>query len=473
MNSRIFVVCIGLLFAACLKKKIELPDVYGNDDWAALVNYNLTKLNALNPIEGAPILIDSNWIIAATVIADDESGNWSDQIIIADSSAGISLKLNENSLYTRFPIGRIVYVKLKGLYLANENGTAQIGSTPAPDNEGVMQVSAIASKSIGQFVAASKSEQIIKSTLVEMDALMTARKDLINRLIHIENVELDNPYFDNLYAEATTASSIKMRDCSGNTIRLRTSNYARFQAFETPKGKGKIRAIYTVYKGIGQLMIRDTNDLQLYQNRCDGSDFQEPVLLSIDSLRKIYPNKDTTLGNYIIRGIVTSDAANKNFGTSTIVVQDGQKGMLVYFSSSAAAMPELGDSVEIKIAGAILTKYEGALELKNLKASKLNILAKGKSINPIQLTIAALNTHFEQYESVLVKIIQAKITSTGNFGGAKTLSDATGNIILYTTYSATFANTAIPTITKTFQGIATPYNSTKEIKIRNPVLDIY
>lgn len=473
MNSRIFVVCIGLLFAACLKKKNELPEVYGSDDWAALVNYNLKKLNELNPIEGAPIFIDSNWIIAARVIADDESGNWSNQIIIEDSSAGISLKLNENSLYTRFPIGRKVYVKLKGLYLANENGTAQIGSTPAPDNAGMMQVSEIAPKSIGQFISAGKSELNAKSTIVKLEDLMTARKDLINRLITIENVEIANPYFDNLYAETTSASSIKMRDCSGNNIQLRTSNYARFQAYETPKGKGQINAVYTVYKGIGQLMIRDTNDLQLYQNRCDGSNFQEPIVLSLDSLRKIYPNKDTTLGNYIIRGIVTSDAANKNFGPSTIVLQDGQKGILIYFSSSAAAMPELGDSVEIKIAGAILTKYEGALELKNLKTSKLKTLAKGKSISPIQLTIAALNTHFEQYESVLVKIINAKITSTGNFGGAKTLSDATGNIILYTSYSATFANTAIPTITKTFQGIATPYNSTKEIKIRNPVLDIY
>jgi DNA/RNA endonuclease YhcR with UshA esterase domain len=473
MNSRICAVCIAFLLTACLKKKNELPEVYGSDDWATLVNYNLKKLNELNPIEGAPILIDSNWIIAARVIADDESGNWSNQIIIEDSSAGISLKLNENSLHTRFPIGRKVYVKLKGLYLGNENGTAQIGSTPAPDNSGVMQVSEIASKSIGQFVSAGKSELNTKSTIVKIEDLMTARKDLINRLITIENVEIANPYFDNLYAEATSASSIKMRDCSGNNIQLRTSNYARFQAFETPKGKGQINAVYTVYKGIGQLMIRDTNDLQLYQNRCDGSNFQEPVLLSLDSLRKIYPNNDTTLGNYIIRGIVTSDAANKNFGKSTIVLQDAFKGMLIYFSSSAAAMPELGDSVEIKIAGSILTKYEGALELKNLKSSKMKILAKGKSISPIQLTIAALNTHFEQYESVLVKIINAKMTSTGNFGGAKTLSDATGNIILYTSYSATFANTAIPTITKTFQGIVTPYNSTKEIKIRNPALDIY
>lgn len=473
MNRKIIVIFICLLFASCLKKKNELPDVYGNDDLASLVNYNLKKLNELNPIEGAPLHLDSNWIIAATVIADDESGNFSNQIIIEDSSAGISLKLNENSLYTRFPIGRKVYVKLKGLYLGNENGTAQLGASPAPDNSGLMQVSDIPSKTIGQHIFASKSNLIINPISVKMEELIAPRKDLINRLIRIENVEMDNPFFDNLYAEPTAASSIKIRDCSGHSIQLRTSNYARFQAYETPKGKGQISAVYSVYKGTGQLTIRDTNDLQLYQNRCDGTGFQEPDLLSIDSLRKYYQNKDTTLGNYIIRGIVTSDAANKNFGTSTIVVQDAQKGMLIYFSSSVTALPELGDSVEIKIAGSILTKYEGALELKNLKTSKLKILAKGKSIAPIQLTIATLNANFAQYESVLVKIINAKITSTGNFGGAKTLSDATGNITLYTSYSATFANTAIPTITKIFQGIATPFNTTNEIKIRNPVLDIY
>ena len=119
---------------------------------ATLVNYNLKKLNDLNPIEGAPILLESNWIIAATVIADDESGNISNQLIIEDSSAGISLKLNENSLYTRFPIGRKVYVKLKGLYLGNENGSAQLGASPAPDNSGVLQVSDITAKLIGQHV---------------------------------------------------------------------------------------------------------------------------------------------------------------------------------------------------------------------------------------------------------------------------------------------------------------------------------
>ena len=51
----------------------DRPNTYGSDDLAALVNYNLKKLNELNPIEGAPKLIDSNWIIAATVRADDES----------------------------------------------------------------------------------------------------------------------------------------------------------------------------------------------------------------------------------------------------------------------------------------------------------------------------------------------------------------------------------------------------------------
>lgn len=473
MNTKIFLFLSLLFCSACLKQKNEMPDNYGNDDLASAVNCTLQKVNHLYPAEGTPVLIDSDWIVAATVRADDESGNFFNQLILEDSSGGITILLDEGNLYSRFPIGRKVYLKLKGLYLGNNKGNLQLGAAPAPDNDGIMQVSDVQAKFIGQHLVAAKSSLSLLPIVVAMNELSTPRKDLMNRLITIEEAELDNPFYDNLYAEPSFATSIKLKNCSGAGIYLRSSNYARFQALATPVGRGTITAIYTINKGVGQLSIRDTNDVQFYQSRCDGTSFQEPILLSIDSIRKMYHGKDTVLGNFIIRGIVTSDAANKNFGSSTIILQDGQKGMMVYFGSSVAPLPDLGDSIELKIAGATLTKYEGALEIKNIKASKATVLAKGKTVAPIQLTIGLLNATFSKYESVLVKIINAKITSTGTFGGAKTLSDATGVITLYTSYSATFATTAIPTITKTFQGIATPYNSTNEIKIRNPMLDIY
>lgn len=473
MNYKLFLLLSLLFCSACLKQKNELPGSYGSDDWASEVNCTLNKVNLLYPAEGAPILIDSDWVIAATVRADDESGNFFNQLILEDSSGGMAILLDEGSLYSRFPIGRKVYLKLKGLYLGKNKGNLQLGAAPAPDNDGLLQVSDVPAKLIGQHLKAAKSNLFLAPIVVSMNELSTPRRDLMNRLIKIEEAELDNPFYDNLYSEAFFATSIKLKNCSGASIYLRSSNYARFQALATPMGRGAITAIYTINNGVGRLSIRDTNDLQFYQSRCDGTSLQDPILISIDSVRKMYQGKDTVLGNYFVRGIVTSDAVNNNFGSSTIILQDGQKGIMVYFGSSAAALPDLGDSIALTIAGATLTNYEGALEIKNIKASKTTVFGKGKSVTPIQLTIAALNANFSHYESVLVKIINAKITSTGTFGGAKTLSDATGAITLYTSYSATFATTAIPTITKTFQGIATPFNTTNEVKIRNPVLDIY
>jgi hypothetical protein len=207
--------------------------------------------------------------------------------------------------------------------------------------------------------------------------------------------------------------------------------------------------------------------------RCDGTSRGAPVPISIDSVRKMYKGYDTVIGNFSFNGVVTSDAINKNFGTGNVIVQNANKGIIVYFGLSGIGLPDLGDSVTIDISGATLTKYAGALELKNIKPSKVNILAKNRYPAPITITIAALNANFSFYESVLVKIFNAKIAKAGNFSGSNTLSDATGNIILFTNSTATFANDAVQTISKTYQGIVTPYNTTNEIKIRNTTLDIY
>ncbi|HTN17085.1 MAG TPA: DUF5689 domain-containing protein, partial [Chitinophagaceae bacterium] len=125
------------------------------------------------------------------------------------------------------------------------------------------------------------------------------------------------------------------------------------------------------------------------------------------------------------------------------------------------------------LSGAVLTRYNGVLELKNIKSGQVSVLAKNRSVMPLSVTLAEVSKRFAELESVLVKIVGAKLTSSGNYGGGKTLKDATGTIILYTSNSAVFANTPVPTITKTFQGIVTPYDTTKELKIRNPLLDVY
>ena len=64
--------------------------------------------------------------IAGVVIADDESGQFYKTIVIQDSTGGISVKLDGYDLYTKYPVGRQVFIKLKGLYMAITTGSLKL-----------------------------------------------------------------------------------------------------------------------------------------------------------------------------------------------------------------------------------------------------------------------------------------------------------------------------------------------------------
>lgn len=467
----LFVLLIIPLLSSCLKQKSELPIPTKDIDLS--VNCSVHQLTDLLPKVGSPILIDNDWVISATVVANDESGNWSEQLVLEDSTGGIAIQINENGLYTRYPIGQKLYIRMKGLYLANYFGSLQLGGTPVPDNEALLQVSKLSPKILSNHIVVSNSNKLQNPIKLTLNELKQNGISYTNRLVEIRDIELVNPSYDNIYADANNATNIALQDCMHQKITLRTSNYARFASVATPYGKGTVIAIYNEYKGVGQLMIRDTSDVQLSAVRCDGSVISEAQLLTIDSLRMMHQGKDTLIGNYFIRGVVISNNEHKNFGSGNIVMQDSSAGMVVYFGSTAAQLPEMGDSIELLIKGASLINYNGVLELSNIKPSKVKMLATNKLVNPIQISIASLNSNFKKYESRLVKIVNAKITTKGNYSGNNTLSDATGNIVLYTSSSATFASDAVPTITKTFQGIPTYFGATQELKIRHPSIDVY
>lgn len=473
MYSRIVIILFVILNVGCLKQSNELPPLTMNHDPGLPVNFQLSRLHALLPPEGAPVLLDSDWTAACIVRADDASGNFHNQLVLEDSTAGISVLLNEGSLYTRYPTGSKVYLKLRGLYLGNDHGNPYLGGIPAPDNAGVLQVSDVPARSLTTILIPAGTAPEMLPLVQDLAQLQTPHPELTGRLIRLNGVELADPDHDDRYADPGSATSIRLQNCAGEGIILRSSNYASFQPVATPGGNGTITAIYSIYKGAGQLSIRDTNDVSMKGIRCDGTIPRDPDLISIATLREVYHGKDTVLGNFRIRGVVTSDAVHKNFNSGTIILQQGGKAIAIFFGTSVTGLPDLGDSIELKVSGATLTRYNDALEVKNVSPGKVKILAQNVSVNAVTLSIAALNASFSAYENVLVRIAGGKISGTGKYAGAHTLSDSGGSITLYTSSSATFANEPIPTITKTFQGIATPYGTTKEIKIRYPDIDVY
>ncbi|NNC83720.1 MAG: DUF5017 domain-containing protein, partial [Flavobacteriales bacterium] len=62
-----------------------------------------------------------------------------------------------------------------------------------------------------------------------------------------------------------------IQDCSGNEVILRTSGFANFAGEQVPGRNGTITAIVGQFNDDMQLFIRDVDDLDFTELRCDGS----------------------------------------------------------------------------------------------------------------------------------------------------------------------------------------------------------
>src|SRR5439155_23583591 len=74
--------------------------------------------------------ITTDAIIAGVVIANDSSGNFYKHIILQDSTGGIAVNIDDYNLFTSYPVGRKIYVKLKGLFINDDGWLVYIGTSP-------------------------------------------------------------------------------------------------------------------------------------------------------------------------------------------------------------------------------------------------------------------------------------------------------------------------------------------------------
>ena len=128
--SLLLLAMVSFNFVSCREDEFDEPPLNGTDP-NLTVNMTIDSLKRLysdsiinfNKI----ITIDSNWVIAGVVTADDKSGNYYKTMVIEDATAGISIRLDMSDFNVEYPIGRRVYVKLKGLVMGDYGELIQIG----------------------------------------------------------------------------------------------------------------------------------------------------------------------------------------------------------------------------------------------------------------------------------------------------------------------------------------------------------
>ena len=196
------------------------------------------------------------------------------------------------------------------------------------------------------------------------------------------------------------------------------------------------------YNTSKQLYIRDTSDVQFNGTRCNGG---PAVQTSIANIRSMYNGSDIKLGAYKIGGIVISDAANKNISSGSVVLQDGNAGISVYFGGTITY--NIGDSIVLDVTGDSLQNYNGSLEIKTTSGTiKPTPVATGKTVIPQELSISQINANISNIEYTLMKIVNATASGNATYSGSNVLSDGSGNIYLFTSSTALFANNNLPTM---------------------------
>lgn len=468
---------IGLVYlttTSCVKQKFDSPPDSSNIDPNLPVNSTIWYLkNTL--YTGSPTLIDTDLTISGIVIADDRSGNFYKQIVIQDTSSGIAVLLGRNSLYTDFPIGRKIYIKCKGLYLGEYNGFVQLGYLP--DNSNAL--SDIPTHLISKYIVKASYPHVVEPravSILQVKTLTATNKKWIGTLLKFDSVEITQAQVGLPYAQDASIASGTDRtfvDCAGNSLIVRNSGYANFRNTLLPAGKGPLTAVFSVYGSTSQMLIRDTTDMPLYGTRCGGVVIAPAAEITIDSLRKLYNGSNIMLGNYKIHGVVTSSWKDSNISKGGLYLQDESgRGINIYYGNTNITY-KLGDSLSIDVSADSLITYKGLLEIKKASA-KTTVVGSNKTVDPVVVTIAALvadltnpTVKARMYESRLVKIMGCTITGTpATYNGSKTMTDATGNTVLYCRNAAPYNVTSYPTGTVSITGIASLF-TTPQVLIRS------
>ncbi len=492
---------------------ISVSSCVHDDNWDApkvscqseniTTNASISDILALTP-SGEITEITSDLVFSGYVISDDEHGNFYTTMILQDSpdnpTAGISISMDKRDMYTEFPVGKKVFIKAKGLFVAKDRGVYKLGTAYNLTHGGV-GIGRIAPTEVAKRVIAScdaPSEIIPK--LVDMNSFTDAD---VNTLVKFENVQFSDADLCSTYAYKGVSGVNKyIKDCNGNDIVLRNSGYADFATQKIPAGKGTITAILSKYRSTFQLLIRDTKDVQFTDNRCDGSSPEDYCMppaaanATIADLKALSPNGDLTqiTSDLVVDVVVTADDEFGNF-YKKIYVQDATGGLQIglNFRDLALRGYKVGNKLRIKAQDLYIAKkfdeyvlgdvYNGGIGRIPDAIDQDHLYILNETATP-ETSVKALTDFSVEDLGKLVQVqnVQFNYKDVGeqlafsdgdNYppspkSANRILENCNGDqIIMRSSGYAAFADAHTPAMQGTVTGILGIYNGNYQIYIRN------
>ena len=263
---------------------------------------------------GAYTTISEDAYVKATVVANDETGNLYKYVYIEDETGGIRVNLNKTDLYleNKYKVGRKLIIKLKGLVIGKVSGEFQLGGL---FNGNLGQVE---TADIYKFFFDSGETATVTPTVKTINNLTF---EDVGRWIKIKDVQFVEQDLGESYAAGATTNRT-LKDCSGNEIILRTSNFATFAANEVDAGKGDVSAVLSYFNGVYQLWIPYMKNADFDGERCD--DAVAPKVLFADEFGTSLNTEKWTAVSVL--GPQVWSTSNQGAGSNYYAVMNGYSG---------------------------------------------------------------------------------------------------------------------------------------------------
>ncbi len=238
-----------------------------------------------------PIVFDSDYAnyIVGYVVSSDKTGNFYKELYIQNDpvnpTKAIKLIVDMRSLYTKFDIGRKVYVYLHDLALNKNRGEMILGE--------------MINNEVSNMRENRAKENILRNcdavavTPVTIDSPSSVDDSYLGMMVQFDNMQFDLSLIDLDHPEnsATFADPYDNYDsyrmitnCDDNSqIRLETSTFASFKDDLLPSGQGSVKGVLArdYFDDFYVLKVSGTDDFSFTGNRCD------PVLLDCNNSNPI------------------------------------------------------------------------------------------------------------------------------------------------------------------------------------------
>ena len=444
------------------------------------------------------VLFEEDLVVSGYVVSDDTSGNHYKLLYLQDApenpKVSLPVLIDQTQLHAHYPVGRKVFLKLKGLSIGYRFGVLSLGV-----NQGGT-LAPIHSSKIDEHLFRSCEQVPIVPKKVTLSELNTS---MVGMWVVLEHMQFAAKERGNSYADTGTHSVDRMlQQVSENClldaeIPLRTSGFASFKSESLPLGKGAVKALLTAYYSDLQLVLHSPEDLDFSEERCADS-APLSATLGFEEVLQMYQGTLVEFGveeTMVLEGFVISSDREGNF-TKRIVLQDAFENpslglQILTDEEETHEQFALGQKVFFKLNRLYMDRVDGVLSVGYTDGKTVEAIEEGalfdfvvpteeiQTLVPLSKELSELDT--ESFQNTLVRIEKLQLVAqelgkayayySGDAAADRTLETCgvLQKINLHTEEGARFAHESFPKGLGAITGVLSRSNQKLKVQIRSLV----